>query len=84
MATVIALAGPGNAPEYFQLAMPADRRDPGAPVVASRGEAIGILTTPAAIRDHVDPATPPAPNVTWTVKAQAVRARSSSRRRRSR
>ena len=73
VATVIALAGPGNVPEYFQLAMPADRRDPGAPVVASRGEAIGILTTPAAIRDHIDAATPPAPNVTWTVKAQAVR-----------
>lgn len=74
VATVIGLAGPGNAPEYFQLAMPADRRDPGAPVVASRGEAIGILTTPAALRDHVDPASPPAPNVTWAVKAQAVRA----------
>ena len=74
VATVIGLAGPGNAPEYFQLAMPADRRDPGAPVVASRGEVIGILTTPAAIRDHVDLATPPAANVTWTVKAQAVRA----------
>jgi S1-C subfamily serine protease len=70
VATVIGLAGPGNAPEYFQLAMPADRRDPGAPVVASRG----ILTTPAALRDHVDPASPPAPNVTWAVKAQAVRA----------
>jgi S1-C subfamily serine protease len=73
VATVIALAGPGNAPEYFQLAMPADRRDPGAPVVGLRGDVIGLLTTPAALRDHVDPAAPPAPNVTWAVKAQAVR-----------
>jgi S1-C subfamily serine protease len=73
VATVTALAGPGNAPEFFQLAMPADRRDAGAPVVAHRGEVIGILTTPAAIRDHVDPATPPAAHVTWSVKAQAVR-----------
>jgi S1-C subfamily serine protease len=73
VATVTALAGPGNAPEFFQLAMPADRRDPGAPVVAQRGEVIGILTTPEAIRGHVDPTTPPGPNVTWTVKAQAAR-----------
>jgi S1-C subfamily serine protease len=73
VATVIALAGPGDVPEFFQLAMPADRRDPGAPVVAQFGEVIGILTTPAAIRRHVDPATPPAPHVTWTVKAQAAR-----------
>jgi len=31
IATVTALAGPGNSPEFLQLAMPADRRDPGAP-----------------------------------------------------
>lgn len=73
VATVAALAGPGNTPEYFQLVMPADRRDAGAPVVSQRGDVIGMLTTPSAIRDHVDPATPPAANVTWTVKAQAVR-----------
>jgi S1-C subfamily serine protease len=73
VATVTALAGPGDAPEYFQLAMPADRRDPGAPVVSSRGDVIGLLTTAAAMRGFVDPATPPSPNVTWMVKAQTVR-----------
>ena len=73
VATVAALAGPGNTPEYFQLVMPADRRDAGAPVVSQRGDVIGMLTTSAAIRDHVDPGAPPAANVTWSVKAQAVR-----------
>lgn len=73
LATVTGLAGPGGTPEFFQLAMPADRRDPGGPVVTHRGDVVGILTTPEAIRRHVDPATPPSPAVTWSVKAQAAR-----------
>ena len=72
LATVTALTGPGNSPEFLQLAMPADRRDPGAPVVSARGDVVGILTTAAAIKEHVDPSSPPSPNVTWAVKGQVV------------
>jgi len=72
IATVTALAGPGNSPEFLQLAMPADRRDPGAAVVSARGDVVGILTTAAAIKEHVDPSAPPSPNVTWAVKGQVV------------
>ena len=73
IATVTALAGPANSPEFFQLAMPADRRDAGAPVVTARGDVVGILTTAAAIKDFVHAASPPSPSVTWAIKGQAVR-----------
>jgi S1-C subfamily serine protease len=72
VATVTALVGPGNSPEFLQLAMPADRRDAGAPVVSARGDVVGILTTAAAIKDFVDPAAPPSSSVTWAVKGQVV------------
>ncbi|HTK93447.1 MAG TPA: serine protease [Verrucomicrobiae bacterium] len=72
IATVTALAGPGDSPEFLQLAMPADRRDAGAPVVSARGDVVGILTSAAAIKDFVDPAAPPSSGVTWAVKGQAV------------
>jgi S1-C subfamily serine protease len=73
VATVTALAGPGFAPEFLQLAMPADRRDAGAPVVTARGDVVGIITSAAAIRGHVDAASSPSANVTWATKAQAAR-----------
>ena len=73
VATVTALAGPGNSPEFIQLAMPADRRDAGAPVVTARGDVVGILTSAAAIKDHLDASAPPSQNITYAIKGQAVR-----------
>ena len=75
-ATVLGLAGPGDAFEFFQINVPKERRGAGGPVVSVRGDAIGILTTINVMRDPAPvPATAAAPadGPTWTIKAQVAR-----------
>jgi S1-C subfamily serine protease len=76
-ATVVGLAGPGDAFEFFQINVPTERRGAGGPVVSVRGDAIGVLTTINVKRDPAPaPATTaaaPADGPTWTIKAQVAR-----------
>jgi S1-C subfamily serine protease len=76
-ATVVGLAGPGDAFEFFQITLPKERRGAGGPVVSVRGDAIGVLTTIDVMRGPATvPATmaaAPADGPTWTIKAQVAR-----------
>lgn len=72
-ATVTGLAGPGDAFEFFQIAMRKEQRGAGAPVVSPRGDAIGVLTTLDVMRNETTQAAAPAEGATWVVKAQVAR-----------
>ncbi len=71
-ATVVGLAGPGDAFEFFQINVPKERRGAGGPVVSVRGDAIGILTT-ITVMHGAATVTAPTDGPTWTIKAQVAR-----------
>ncbi len=72
-ATVVGLAGPGDAFEFFQINVPKERRGAGGPVVSVRGDAIGVLTTLDVMRGPATLVTAPTDGPTWTIKAQVAR-----------
>jgi S1-C subfamily serine protease len=76
-ATVVGLTGPGDAFEFFQIALAKARHGAGGPVVSVRGDAIGVLTTLDVRPNPATGSTPmpvaPADGLTWTIKAQAAR-----------
>ncbi|HET6365744.1 MAG TPA: serine protease [Pseudomonadales bacterium] len=71
-ATVTGLTGPGDAFEFFQVAIPKERRGAGAPLVSVRGDVIGLLTMIDATRVPVIVVAPD-DGPTWAIKAQAAR-----------
>jgi len=72
-ATVLGLAGPGDAFEFIQILMRKEQRGAGGPVVSSRGDAIGVLTTLDVKRGEANQAVAPVDGATWAIKAQAAR-----------
>ena len=72
-ATVMGLAGPADAFEFFQITMPKELRSAGGPLVSVRGDVIGVITTLDVMRGPATVAVAPADGPTWAIKAQVAR-----------
>ncbi len=71
--TISALSGPGNEDFLLQISVPIQPGNSGGPIVNERGEAVGVVTSTAAVKAFLSVTGSLPQNVNWAVKADNAR-----------
>ena len=71
--SVSALSGPGGEAALLQMSVPVQPGNSGGPLVNERGEAVGVVTSTAAVEAFLSETGTLPQNINWAVKADYVR-----------